>query len=190
MELGQPFLRTLDRMGCGALVLDSSGEVLDVNLTGRGLLARELSATDDPESSSDWSRRALKRLLKRADGRFRVDSETWITVPGSDGGQIVLHSVPLRELIETGPHTILILVDLGQRPIPSGSVLQRLFDLTPAEAKVAIEICSGKTLSEVASSAKLSNATLRTQLSSVFSKTQTRRQSELVALLARVAILP
>jgi DNA-binding CsgD family transcriptional regulator len=33
-------------------------------------------------------------------------------------------------------------------------------------------------------------ATVRSQLASVLAKTQTRRQAELVALLARIAILP
>jgi DNA-binding CsgD family transcriptional regulator len=176
-------------MSCGALVLDSSGAILEINLSARELLEQETAPAPD-ESGPDWSRRALKKLLMRAGSRFRVDAEVWITVPANGSAPLVLHAIPLSERIESGPHTMLVLVDLGLRPKPSIGVLHRLFDLTPAEARLAISIGSGKTLGEIALEAKLSNATLRSQLSSIFTKTRTRRQPELVALVARVAILP
>jgi DNA-binding CsgD family transcriptional regulator len=176
-------------MSCGALLLDSSGAVLDTNMHAERILQAELScATEAP--SAEWSRNALKRLLARADGRFTIDQEAWITVSRPDSAPLVLHAIPVANGAISGPHTILIFVDLSRRPQPNPGVLQRLFDLTPAEARLAIGIGSGKTLAEIAEETCLSNATLRTQLSSVFMKTQTRRQPELVALLARVAILP
>ena len=142
------------------------------------------------EEQATWSRRALKVLLARAGGRFRIDHESWVTVSNEGRPPLVLHAVPVAEMEESGPNTILVMIDLGHRPKPGSGVLHRLFDLTPAEAKLAIEIGCGKSLNEVAHDSGLSNATLRTQLSAVFNKTQIRRQSELVALLSRVAILP
>lgn len=102
----------------------------------------------------------------------------------------MLHTIPLGEPGSVRSSTVIILVDLRHSPRPTPGVLQKLFDLTPAESRLAIEIVGGRTLSEVSSKMGLSNATLRTQLSSVFTKTQTRRQAELVALLTRVAIFP
>ena len=51
-------------------------------------------------------------------------------------------------------------------------------------------IASGATPAEIAADNLVSMATVRSQLASVLAKTQTRRQAELVALLARLAILP
>ena len=176
-------------MGCGGLILDSGGDVLDMNTHAETMLKHEVNPTPF-EEQAEWSRRALKNLLRRAGERFRIDSEAWIKVPRNGAGALVLHALPLSDAIESGPHTVLTLVDLSVRLKPSVQVLQRLFDLTAAEARVAIEIGNGKALNDVAEETGLSNATLRTQLSSVFTKTHTRRQPELVALLARVSILP
>jgi DNA-binding CsgD family transcriptional regulator len=65
-----------------------------------------------------------------------------------------------------------------------------VFHLTPAEAKLAIAISRGKTLDEVAQDGGTSVATVRKQLGTVFAKTNTHRQAELVTLVARLSILP
>ena len=57
------------------------------------------------------------------------------------------------------------------------------FCLTPAEVKIALGIADGKTLATVAEERGVSVSTVRTQLKSVFVKTGTHRQAELVALL-------
>jgi DNA-binding CsgD family transcriptional regulator len=55
---------------------------------------------------------------------------------------------------------------------------------------LAVQITRGDTPADIARETGVSIATVRSQLASVFAKTQTGRQAELVALLARVAILP
>ena len=45
-------------------------------------------------------------------------------------------------------------------------------------------------LSKIAKDHRVCVATVRSQLASVFAKTNTRRQTELAMLLARIAILP
>jgi DNA-binding CsgD family transcriptional regulator len=175
-------------MSCGGLVLDTSGAVLLMNGTAEELLRKEVPP-EPREDLNGWSRRALKRLLSRAGTRAQAEQESWFTIWRDDQAPLVMHAIPLGAEL-SGPHTMLVLVDLGNRPQPTLKVLQRLFELTPAEARLAVAICAGKTLAEVGDETSLSNATLRTQLSSIFNKTQTRRQPELVSLLARVAILP
>jgi DNA-binding CsgD family transcriptional regulator len=69
-------------------------------------------------------------------------------------------------------------------------MLQRMFGLTMAETRLAIQMARGDVPADVARSRRLSRTTIRSQLASVFAKTQTRRQAELVTLLARVAVLP
>ena len=48
----------------------------------------------------------------------------------------------------------------------------------------------GYTLLEIAQSRNLSRTTIRSHLASLFAKTDTRRQSELIALLRSIAVLP
>jgi len=65
-------------------------------------------------------------------------------------------------------------------------VLRILFSLTAAEAAVAADLSNGQTLSEIALRRGVSVSTLRSQLKSIFQKSNCSRQSELVALIRRV----
>lgn len=63
---------------------------------------------------------------------------------------------------------------------------KQLFKLTKAEAQLAAHLSMGKTINQLASQKLLSKHTLRTQLKSVFSKTETHSQNELIVLLKNV----
>jgi DNA-binding CsgD family transcriptional regulator len=65
-----------------------------------------------------------------------------------------------------------------------------LFGFTAAETKLALELARGNNLIDIARSRRLSRTTVRSQLASLFVKTQTRRQADLIALLGRLAVLP
>jgi DNA-binding CsgD family transcriptional regulator len=57
------------------------------------------------------------------------------------------------------------------------------YGLTPAEARLAVTLVEGKTLEEAVQLLDITVHTARTQLRSVFAKTETHRQPELIALL-------
>jgi DNA-binding CsgD family transcriptional regulator len=161
-----------------------TGEVLDSNELARGMLQRELGKDEPP------SRAVLKRLLARLERRFHMGSDSWGVVPRNEKRSLVVRPVQIANPASTGAHTLVILIDLDYRPKPSLQALQNLFHLTPTEAKLAVRIFEGESPAEVAASNGVTLATVRTQLASIFQKTQTHRQPELVALLARVSVLP
>jgi DNA-binding NarL/FixJ family response regulator len=74
-------------------------------------------------------------------------------------------------------------------PMPSEGSLRKLFDLTPAEARLAQRLACGDSVEEVASTLHIKMTTARTQLAAIFAKTETRRQAKLVAILSHVAHL-
>lgn len=63
--------------------------------------------------------------------------------------------------------------------------LQLLFDLSPKETELACALLEGYSPREAAHERKVSITTVRSQLSSLFRKTGTSRQGQLIALLAR-----
>jgi DNA-binding CsgD family transcriptional regulator len=71
-------------------------------------------------------------------------------------------------------------------PPPDGArltgVLERLFDLTPSERRVLGLLLADRSPREIAGELQIAVTTVRTHLQSLFAKTGTRRQSELVAL--------
>lgn len=85
------------------------------------------------------------------------------------------------------PSALVRLIDLGRPPSPPPRRLRELFGLSPAEARLAAELATGASLDAVAERLGVQITTVRTQLRAVFAKTGTNRQSELIALLARVA---
>lgn len=105
----------------------------------------------------------------------------------SKHGRAILHLLPARldarDLFsDIGAFAILAHPD--NKSIPGADLIAALFDLTPAEARVARGIASGATLSALAAQWKVSEETVKSQLKKIFVKTSTRRQSELAALIA------
>ena len=107
----------------------------------------------------------------------RMTLPPWLTTTLSTLGRLSPTLTPptLREMAP----------DCSAAPAKTGP-----FGLTAAEAKVAVQIGRGDMLADIAGEHGVSVATVRSQLASVFAKTQTRRQTELAMLLARIAILP
>jgi DNA-binding CsgD family transcriptional regulator len=67
-------------------------------------------------------------------------------------------------------------------------LLQSRFGLTPAEARLALHLVAGETLRSAEAKLSITYETARTHLKSIFSKTGTCRQAELVVVL--VTALP
>ena len=65
----------------------------------------------------------------------------------------------------------------------SSDTLQMLYAMTPAEARLAKGLCRGLTMNELSERHGATTNTLRSQLKSVFQKTNTTRQAELVRLI-------
>jgi DNA-binding CsgD family transcriptional regulator len=191
MQFGRPLLDALDRMGYGGLILDTSGDVILINATGSVLLKEHGPASLD-SNDANWTREALKSLLRaRTADRFRMNEDNWVALRRADGRRpLVIRAVPIAEAERSGPHTIVILLDFEATPEPPSEALQKLFGLTPAEARLALGIARGRSPEQIAEAGGVAVSTIRKQLASVFVKTHTSRQSELAALLARVAILP
>ena len=65
---------------------------------------------------------------------------------------------------------------------PSQQLLEGLFDLTPAEARVARAIADGDNIEKIAQGSGIARETVRAQLKNIFAKAGTHRQAELVRL--------
>ena len=75
--------------------------------------------------------------------------------------------------------------DLDTRPSPSAAQLAALHGLTPREGQLAARLLAGDSLDEAARTLAITPGTARNYLASLFTKTRTRRQGELLALLLR-----
>jgi len=79
---------------------------------------------------------------------------------------------------------VILVRDLEENRLPPEMHLREAFGLTRAEAKLAARLAGGEPIDAAAEILGIAKATARSQLKAVFAKTDTRRQSELVALAA------
>ncbi len=101
----------------------------------------------------------------------------------------ILHLVPMPSFSVDrlfGSGSLVIITSLSARTLPSIEMLHGLFDLTPAEARLALGLAGGSNIGEMAVRYKVSQETIRSQIKHVFAKTRTRSQAELVGLVTRL----
>jgi DNA-binding CsgD family transcriptional regulator len=123
---------------------------------------------------------ALRRLYDSPGGGARaIPLAATRRLPAS-----LVHVFPAHHGADAGAVSCVVVVTAIARPqIASAQVLQDLFGLTPAEARVARWIAAGKRIRDIADEAGLAAGTVRQQLKSVFAKTGVSRQADLVGLL-------
>lgn len=175
-----------------AIMLDRSGNVLRPNapaerLLGRGLQIARRRLVSFDRTATDALDRSLKALLCSADTSASMPP---VPLPRLQGRPLLAYPLRLPKVSYNALapcQAIVILIDPDARPPPPEAVLQSCFRLTASEARLARKICSGHGVEAAADELGVSYETGRNQLKSVFAKTQTHRQSELVALLTRLS---
>jgi DNA-binding CsgD family transcriptional regulator len=175
-----------------ALVLDQKGRVIAANSLIEALSSYVQWRALDGVSLKD---RAADQLLRDAiaaiDGSTGVRSFP-IRAAGSET-MMVAHVVPIRlsvrDIFVRGA-AALVLTPVTLPQAPPVELVQSLFDLTPAEARVARSLASGKTVEDIATDGGTSANTIRTHVRGVLEKTGCNRQVEIVALLTAISATP
>ena len=82
-----------------------------------------------------------------------------------------------------GPQRLMMAAfsDPSKSSLPDISFLMAAYGLTPAEARVAVQVAQGRSIKQTAIELKVQPTTVRCQLDNVFRKTGTAKQSEMVA---------
>ncbi|WP_245441949.1 helix-turn-helix transcriptional regulator [Mesorhizobium hawassense] len=173
----------LDRIGCGWLILSESKRVLEWNVAAETILTELEDPLDQPGDLSA----ALRSLTAGVPTHFVPGSLSWIVIRSAGDRPVILN----EDGALAGDRSIIVaLLDRQSRTGPNPQTLQRMFGLTTAETHLALRLAKGDAPLEIAERSRLSRTTIRTQLASLFAKTETRRQAELVSLLGRISVLP
>ena len=81
------------------------------------------------------------------------------------------------------PAAVVYIRDATGKSLASIAAAKQLFNLTPAETALAMELANGLSLEEAAEALSIRRNTARAHLRSIFSKTGVRRQTELVRIM-------
>jgi len=198
MQIEHALGSSLDALAAAAFVLEASGKLLHANGLGETMLRAGDVLARQPDGSLAAKHAAEESALEAAvrnagapgaaiDPPVRLTSRArpamylaWIMrmrdTPTTPGG-------PLHGLDGFDRHgATLVLVSRTDRKIEiSADVLRAAYDLSPAEARLVAALAGGESIADYASRLGLSRNTVRNQMASIFDKTDTRRQAELVA---------
>jgi DNA-binding CsgD family transcriptional regulator len=195
LERAQASVEALQAMGLPAAVLTRDGRALAANraLTDGGT-AIAIGAGDRLVLASEAAQALLGGGLQEAGGAAGATGGRSIPLAGDeDHPPAVAHLLPLRGQgrdIFSGASSLLFVTPLTPSMAPDVGVLEALFDLTPAEARVAGLLVEGRPVESIARQQGVTENTVRMQLKSVFAKTGAGQQSQLVSLLAMPSFPP
>lgn len=179
----------LERLNIGVVVLDVCGRLLLANPTasrtlqnadGLKLVDRHLAAGTLAET------RALQLLLLSAREHPKRVTAMCLSLASKRRKLVaVVRSIPLLREADgrSLPAVAIFFRDPDALTEPAYDIARQLFDFTPAEAQLAIELLNGLSLDEAVEKIGILRNTGRAHLRAIFSKTGVTRQSELVRVL-------
>lgn len=175
--LGQHLLENLT---VGVLIFTADGALIRANAIADHILSETGAEISDTLAESVRALGAQARA-GREDGRSLLLDESTSCIAQ-------LHACPPEQL--TGaPAMVMAFLTKQNAQVPLSSVaLSAMFELTPAEARVARHLASGLRPDEIALELGVAATTIAFHLRNVFAKTGTHRQADLVALLLSLPV--
>lgn len=179
----------LEQLGLPAAVLRRSGRVLAANSKLEGLIPSVFQDRSDRLHIDFEGADSLLAISLDAIGQGQpAKSVSSIPVAAGEGRPpLIAHLIPIQGAaldIFSEAHSLLIVTEVNPSAVPTAKVLEGLFDLSPAEARVARAVGNAQSVDAIAQAMNVSRETIRTQLKSVLTKTGLRRQTELINLIA------
>ena len=185
---------SLDRLPMGVLLLDQAGQVMLTNRSadiifsqndGLTLALRGVQITS--KQQSDLLHKMIYGASQTSQGKGLASGGAMAVSRPSMKRPYSLLVVPLpRENFALSHRRAAVAVfisDPEQEAETIDQLLSRIYGLTPAEARLASLLMQGKSLEQSGEALQITSNTARSSLKSIFGKTQTNHQSELVRLL-------
>ena len=176
--------KTLEHVEIGMLLCSPSLEIIFANAMAAELIARSpaLACSGNRLAARDTADHArLSALVKAAaagEGGSIIDTIDPL-------GECPVHLRAVGSFDRHGKRIVSLYISGPAHPVaPDPSEIARLFNLTPAEARLTAAIGAGRTVAEYAEEAGVTVGTARNQLKQVLSKTCTGRQADLVRVLS------
>lgn len=179
---------TLNRLPMGVVVVDATPRVLFMN----SLATRYFAGNDGLVMNSNGQCRAsrpsesaeLHKLIAAAiEGGPTVPAHALSITRTNADRPLSVVVAPLPAEPGAGPTAVLLVSDPEQQTLPSVETISRLFELTDAEARLALALSEGQRIEDAAETLGITLNSARTYLKRIFSKTDVTRQAELVRLI-------
>jgi DNA-binding CsgD family transcriptional regulator len=185
LERARAATQALGLLGIPALVFAENGQVLAANHLIEALSGFIAWRTKDQIALTDARADALLRDAIATVNQDDAGSVRSFPIRDANTAMIA-HVVPIRGTardIFSRSAAMLMLTPVTRPEAPPVELIRSLFDLTPAEARVARGLAAGHTVKVMAADSGTSTNTVRSHVNAVLTKIGYSRQSDVVALL-------
>ncbi|MGV8843355.1 MAG: LuxR C-terminal-related transcriptional regulator [Pseudomonas sp.] len=176
----------LDRNPSPLWLLDGEGQVSYCNPSARQRMGQPGFTLYQQYGRLHYKTRdaSLQKLIGQASGKEGARRAGWLRL-GLAEQDLLITPMPAEAAGNGLLQKPLVLLALLENQ-PQSQLLAELFQLSPAELRLAELLAQGHTPQSCAARLNVSINTVRTQLRALFRKTETARQAELVNLFARL----
>ncbi len=186
----------LARMEVAAFTIDRQGRVIASNAAADLSLGEDIRVRNgkivirDHAAAIEYER-LVRQIQYLPEGRSL--NAGVLVVHRANGTDLLLRALPLDGAARfpfCGAVAMFTMTELKKPAAPHPLVVGKALRLTPSETALAVQLAMGNSLERAAEALEICKETARTQLKSVFGKTGTHRQGELVALLGSLPAEP
>ena len=193
LERAQAASQALAALGLAALVLDEGGKVLAANALIEDMISllhwrAGGRVTLNDRRADEMLGEALARIALNDNGGVR----SFPVRAAVTDRLMVGHVLPIRfsaRDIFARSAAVFVLMPVAAPSSPPVELVMSLFDLTPAEARIARGLAAGKTVDDLAGDNGVSPNTVRVQVRGVLEKTGCPRQADVIALLGGISAI-
>lgn len=174
--------RALDRIAVGVVLMKPDGNVIAANRKAREILAQKSETLSGSAAGSRQPtvRRVIDTIVESDDGSPVTRT---IEVGEEPTERIHIFVAPLGNADSSDRSPKIIFLCNPSRPLAATeNLLRELYQFTAAEAKLVLELINGKSVDEASERLHITSNTARSHLKKIFSKTQTKKQGEIVRL--------
>lgn len=180
----QAAFKALDTLPFGMMFTDKESRVIFMNSAAKKTCANgsgvyiskdKRCCAIDPDENS-----VLHRLISSmSSGQEDAEENYTLKITGEDGNAITMLMVSVGK--QSAEHGVAVFIDSGGGFFNiSEDTLKSVYGLTQSEAGLLLRMVQGETLAEISEARNVTMHTVRAQLKSVFSKTDTNRQASLI----------
>lgn len=192
-QRAEAVLDTMDLIERPAFLLNAAGRVIRLNTDAKALLGSDFTLSHGVlrtthAENSERLQALIATVLAPGISVTRTEPH-WMVLRRLGRRPFIVKAMPIiagLSDILTGARALLTVNDLESSKLPTPEKLREAFGLTPAEARTALLLAAGEDPVSAAQTLGITSGTVRDHLKMIFSKTHTRRQSELLQLIERM----
>lgn len=181
---------SLEAMNAAAFVLDGKGVVRARTRAGEAIV----------QAGHTFGLKDGRLHGRRRDVDRSLQATIQAVLQGTPSGQVALRkqgqsplfqylevfALPSRSRFDCEPRVLVTVREPRDLGDAHRALLEQMFEMTPAEADIAVQVANGLSREEIADRRGSTLATVQAQFKQIFRKTDVRREASLVALLNKL----